>query len=252
MRADRLILFLTMLLLPLSSAAAASAPMTVVHTQDVPPWHLRAPIAVPFAAILVALAAASALATARYRAKCREAGQLREKMLEQERLAGAALEREVAERRKAEESARELREFYHSLVDNIPHYVTRKDVHGRYTYANAKTGEWWGLGSKDFLGRDDSVWAPPELCRQIQEHDAWCSKPASCWRGVTEVKVPGGQDLYPVGPRADPGSTGPGGRPPVYGLGRDARQAGGRGASRPRLGRASEPGQKFVPGQHEP
>ncbi|MEK7684453.1 MAG: response regulator [Verrucomicrobiota bacterium] len=180
-----------MLLLPLSSAAAASAPMTVVHTQDVPPWHLRAPIAVPFAAILVALAAASALATARYRAKCREAGQLREKMLEQERLAGAALEREVAERRKAEESARELREFYHSLVDNIPHYVTRKDVHGRYTYANAKTGEWWGLGSKDFLGRDDSVWAPPELCRQIQEHDRLVLETGVMLEGVTEVKVPG-------------------------------------------------------------
>ena len=48
----------------------------------------------------------------------------------------AALNTELAERKRAETVARDSEALYHSLVDTLPINILRKDLRGRVTYGN--------------------------------------------------------------------------------------------------------------------
>src|SRR5262249_1693062 len=88
-----------------------------------PPWDLNAFIGVPTlggGALLLAWAFIARTLVVRRK---READELREQMLQQEREA----------RRKLEESEA----LYESLVENIPYTVIRKDLNGVYTFTNS-------------------------------------------------------------------------------------------------------------------
>src|SRR5207237_230777 len=57
------------------------------------------------------------------------------------------------ERRKAEEALRESEALYHSLVENLPCLVLRKDLEGRFTFANQRFCELVGLPLEQLLGK---------------------------------------------------------------------------------------------------
>src|SRR5207253_2953790 len=99
----------------------------------------------------------------------REAEQLREQILQEEQKARQTLERQVEETRKAEASVRESQELYHSLVENIPHIVVRKDVHGAYTFLNTMSEDWLGIRVKGInqIGKTDFELFPAPLAEQI-------------------------------------------------------------------------------------
>jgi PAS domain S-box-containing protein len=79
----------------------------------------------------------------------------------EDRPAGAAeLAQEVQgwqefERRKAEEALRESEALYHSLVEGLPCLVIRKDLEGRYTFANHRFCELSGRPLDQLLGKTD-------------------------------------------------------------------------------------------------
>jgi PAS domain S-box-containing protein len=139
----------------------------------VTPWYANAFIMVPSGGALLGLVGWAFMARSLVIRRKREADELREQLLAEEREARATLEKQVAETRKAEASMRESQELYHSLVENMPHLVIRKDVNGVYTFLNSMTADWLGLPVRggSFIGKTDLDIFPAELARPIRAAD---------------------------------------------------------------------------------
>jgi PAS domain S-box-containing protein len=139
----------------------------------VTPWYANAFIMVPSGGALPGLVGWAFMARSLVIRRKREADELREQLLAEEREARATLEKQVAETRKAEASMRESQELYHSLVENMPHLVIRKDVNGVYTFLNSMTADWLGLPVRggSFIGKTDLDIFPAELARPIRAAD---------------------------------------------------------------------------------
>ena len=75
------------------------------------------------------------------------------------------------ERRKAEQALRESEALYRSLVDNLPCFVTRKDLEGRVTFANQRCCENMGRPLDQLLGRTDFDLCPPALAEKYRRDD---------------------------------------------------------------------------------
>jgi PAS domain S-box-containing protein len=161
----------------------ASKPLLANFTM-VAPWYQRLAIMVPLVGLNLGLLGWAFVARALYLRKRREAERLRERMLQQERTAKAALEREVADRKQAEE-------YYQALVESIPQIVIRKDREGRYTFVNTTSRQWAGFRGRDVLGKDDSVWAPPELARDIRRLDLEVVATGKTIELVRAFEIPG-------------------------------------------------------------
>jgi PAS domain S-box-containing protein len=84
---------------------------------------------------------------------------------QEKRIAGLArkLEREKARRARAEEELREARAQYHSLVDQMPAGVFRKDPEGRYVFVNSWFCRIKGMTSDQMLGKTPRELAAYEL-----------------------------------------------------------------------------------------
>jgi len=157
---------------------------TVIPLNVVVPWHQNLAIVVPAGVGVGGLALWAFVARLLYVRKRREAERLRGQMLEQEQMAKGALEQEVAERKKAEE-------YYQTLVESIPHIVVRKDREGRYTFVNSTSRQWAGFKGREMLGQDDSIWAPPELAREIRQLDLEVVSTGKTIELVRAIEVPG-------------------------------------------------------------
>jgi signal transduction histidine kinase/DNA-binding response OmpR family regulator len=142
------------------------------YLRIITPWYANMAFIVPGGALFVGLLGWAFVARSLVTRRKREAEQLRDQLLEEERRAREVLERQIAETKRAEASVRESQELYHSLVDNIPHLVIRKDLNGVYTYINSFTGHWLGIRlSTDTIGKTDFDIFPPELAERIQTAD---------------------------------------------------------------------------------
>jgi PAS domain S-box-containing protein len=162
----------------------ALVPLTVFT-----PWYRDAKIIGPTALANLALLGAFVVSRRRLAAKRREAEQLREQMLEQERQARLALEAEADVRKRSEEKLRESETLYHSLVDHMPQYVSRKDMLGRYTFVNASVAEFLGLQVAEMIGHDDSIWATPPLFAGIHESDLRVATTGASDEDVREIVI---------------------------------------------------------------
>jgi hypothetical protein len=65
----------------------------------------------------------------------------------------AELRQEIGERRKAEEALRESQGLYHSLVEQLPMNVYRKDSEGRFVYVNSRFCQVKGKKAEEILGK---------------------------------------------------------------------------------------------------
>jgi PAS domain S-box-containing protein len=76
------------------------------------------------------------------------------------------------ERRKAEEALRESEALYHSLVETLPLSVWRKDLTGRFTFANKRFWESLGRSPAVVIGKTDFDFYPVELAEKYRRDDA--------------------------------------------------------------------------------
>jgi PAS domain S-box-containing protein len=75
--------------------------------------------------------------------------------------------------RQATESALRMSDaLYQSLVDNIPQHIFRKDLHGRFTFANRRFCEALGKPLTDIVGRTDFDFFPQSLAQKYQADDS--------------------------------------------------------------------------------
>ncbi len=75
------------------------------------------------------------------------------------------------ERRKAEEALRESEALHHSLVESLPCSVFRKDLEGRFTFANQRFCEYLGRPLEQLLGKTDYDINPRELAEKYRRDD---------------------------------------------------------------------------------
>jgi len=73
--------------------------------------------------------------------------------------------------RQAQESLRESEALYHSLVDTMPQCIFRKDIEGRYTFANREFCRTVNRSLEEVLGKAISDFLPPEVAKLRQADD---------------------------------------------------------------------------------
>jgi PAS domain S-box-containing protein len=97
------------------------------------------------------------------------------------------------ERRKAEEALRESEALYHSLVENLPCVVLRKDLEGRWTFANHRCCEFLGRPLNQLLGKTDLDIYPPGLTEKYRRDDRQVMETGGVLEDIEEVVVVGGR-----------------------------------------------------------
>jgi len=78
---------------------------------------------------------------------------------------------DITQRRQAEENVRNSETLYHSLVETMPQNVFRKDLQGRFTFANQQYCKHYECRLEDILGKTDFDFFPKELAEQYQRDD---------------------------------------------------------------------------------
>jgi PAS domain S-box-containing protein len=82
-----------------------------------------------------------------------------------------ALEREIGRRERAQQVLRDSEALYASLVENLPVHVLRKDLEGRFVFANRSFCELLDRPLAEILGRTDFDLFPEVLARKFREDD---------------------------------------------------------------------------------
>lgn len=81
------------------------------------------------------------------------------------------LARTAAEVQRLEEAQREQEAFYQALVESLPQNIFRKDLDGRFTFANGRYCATLGRPLEAIIGRKDSDFAPSELAAKYRLDD---------------------------------------------------------------------------------
>ena len=108
----------------------------------------------------------------------------------------AALNTELAERKRAEQSVRDSEALYHSLVDTLPINILRKDLCGRITYGNRGYCERMGKPLSALLGKTDYDFFPKALAEKYLRDDEKVVRSGEMFEDIEEHHAGDGQKLY--------------------------------------------------------
>ena len=107
-------------------------------------------------------------------------------------------EQKLAEERikRAQESLHESEVLYHSLVDTMPQCIFRKDVAGRYTFANREFCRFVGRASGDVIGKSIYDFLPPELAKLRQKDDHRVMESCKPFTQIEQSKFENREDQF--------------------------------------------------------
>ncbi len=100
---------------------------------------------------------------------------------------------DITQRRQMEQELRNSESLYHSLVETMPQNVFRKDLLGRFTFANQQYCNHYHCKLEDILGKTDFDFFPKELAEQYQKDDQRVMQTGQTYE-ITEEHHPLGQD----------------------------------------------------------
>ncbi|MDB6034886.1 MAG: sensor hybrid histidine kinase [Verrucomicrobiales bacterium] len=81
------------------------------------------------------------------------------------------LNRSVEEHKRTEDRLRTSEAFYQTLVETLPQNILRKDLQGRFTFANKKFCHSIGKPLHEILGKTDDSFFPSDLAKKYNEDD---------------------------------------------------------------------------------
>src|SRR5262249_21976504 len=96
------------------------------------------------------------------------------------------------ERRQAEEALRGSEALYHSLVESLPCCVVRKDLDGRFNFANQRFCQHSGRTLDQLLGRTDFDFFPSELAEKYRQDDRKVAETGDVLEDIEEHAIVGG------------------------------------------------------------
>jgi PAS domain S-box-containing protein len=106
------------------------------------------------------------------------------------------LETEADERRRAVQALRETEVLYHSLVETLPQMILRKDLEGRFTFANQRLCAELGRSLQDIVGKTDFDFWPRDLAEKYRRDDRRVIESGQVLDVVEEHVTPQGETLY--------------------------------------------------------
>lgn len=98
------------------------------------------------------------------------------------------LQKEIADREQADKALRDSEALYHSLVDNLPIYVTRIGLDGRITYVNENYCRLIGLAREDILGKTNYDFHPPEFAKKYTDDERLVAQTGEVFSAVEQNK----------------------------------------------------------------
>jgi len=107
-----------------------------------------------------------------------------------------ALENAREQHKIVEDQLRTSEAFYQTLVDTLPQNILRKDVQGRFTFANKKFCHSVGKPMNEILGKTDFEFFPRELALKYQRDDARVMGSLENLDTVEAHITPGGDKLF--------------------------------------------------------
>jgi sigma-B regulation protein RsbU (phosphoserine phosphatase) len=103
---------------------------------------------------------------------------------------------DITQRRQAEEKVHASEALYHSLVETLPQNILRKDLQGRFTFANQQFCKILGRPLEDIVGKTDYDFFPRELAEKYHRDDLRVMQTGKPYETVEEHQPPGGDKLY--------------------------------------------------------
>jgi phosphoserine phosphatase RsbU/P len=103
---------------------------------------------------------------------------------------------DITQRRQAEENLRNSEALYHSLVETLPQNILRKDLQGRFTFANQQFCRILGKPLEQIVGKTDFDFFPHALAEKYQHDDQRVMKTGTAYQTVEEHQPPGRDKIY--------------------------------------------------------
>jgi sigma-B regulation protein RsbU (phosphoserine phosphatase) len=103
---------------------------------------------------------------------------------------------DITDRKRNEEQLRNSEALYHSLVENLPQNIFRKDLNERFTFANQRFCQTLGKPLEEIIGKTDFDFFPPELATKYQQDDRKILESGEAFETIEEHIPPGGEKLY--------------------------------------------------------
>jgi PAS domain S-box-containing protein len=94
--------------------------------------------------------------------------------------------------RNSEEQLRRSESLYRSVVDNIPQCVFRKDLQGRFTYANSRFCDAMGRSLEQILGATDFEHCPVHLAIKYRSDDRRVAESGDILEIIEDLQLPDG------------------------------------------------------------
>ena len=98
--------------------------------------------------------------------------------------------------RELEAALQDSNAFYHSLVETIPQNIFRKDLKGRFTFANSRFCQTVKQPASSIIGKTDFDLFPPELASKYQEDDRRVIEQRSSFSAIEQHRDLDGNTLY--------------------------------------------------------
>ncbi len=100
------------------------------------------------------------------------------------------------EHRRAEKALQESEALHHSLVENLPQNILRKDLEGRFTFANQRASATMGHTLEEIVGKTDYDFFPKQLAEKYRRDDQQVLSTGKPFEAVEAHVLPDGRRLY--------------------------------------------------------
>ncbi|PWU08505.1 MAG: hypothetical protein C5B50_29425, partial [Verrucomicrobia bacterium] len=103
---------------------------------------------------------------------------------------------DITQRREAEEKLRNSEALYQSLVKTLPQFIFRKDLEGRFTFANQQFCKMLGHPLEEILGKKDADFFPADMAKKFLADDHRVLETGKPYEIVEENQPPGRGKIY--------------------------------------------------------
>lgn len=103
---------------------------------------------------------------------------------------------DITARKLAEEKLVASEAFYHSLVENLPQNIFRKNVAEKFTFANHRFCEMLGKSLEEIIGKTDFDFFPAELASKYQQDDRHVIETGKSFETIEENVSASGEKIY--------------------------------------------------------